>query len=204
MGDIVAVAGGIALAGVAATVASLVYLHLAPTGLSPVHNAVSHYGITAYRSGYRAATISFGIAGAALAVGVSDAVHGRGSRVVVGSLVVFAVGRFVISWFPMDAPGSPGTPTGHAHGLIAIVTFGSATIAAFRLGAALTGEVRWHSLAPVSTGLAWAMVACIVGMALGRASPGIRSWFGAVERGLYVAMIGWFIVVAVACAARLA
>ena len=60
-------AGVIALLALAVTVASLGYLHFAPTGLSPVRNAVSQYGITPFRGGYRVATLAFGAAGAALA-----------------------------------------------------------------------------------------------------------------------------------------
>jgi len=59
-----AAAGLIALLALAVTAASLGYLHLAPTGLSPVRNAVSQYGITPFRAGYRVATIAFGAAGA--------------------------------------------------------------------------------------------------------------------------------------------
>ena len=198
----VEVAGVIALAGVAGTVGSLAYLHVAPTGLSPVRNAVSQYGITKYRSGYRAATISLGIAGAALVVGIDSAVQGKGRAVLVALLVVFAVARLVISWFPMDEPGATRTSIGSAHGLIAIVTFGAATAAAFRLGSVLGQEARWHALAPVSTALGWAMLACLAGMFLGRVSPAIRDRFGLVERAFYVAMIGWATVFAVACAAQ--
>ena len=118
------VAGGVALVGVAIAIASLVYLYLAPTGMSPIHDAVSQYGISKYRAGYRAATMSLGIAGAALAFGVGDVVRGsKGANVAVALLVVFALGRLVISWFPMDEPGSARTSAGQAHGLIAIVTF---------------------------------------------------------------------------------
>jgi len=195
----VEIAGGVALASLVATVGSLVYLHVAPTGLSVIRNAVSQYGITKYRIGYRTATISFGVAGIALAVGIDGAIHGKGKTVVVGLLVVFAVGRLIISWFPMDEPGTPRTSTGSTHGIIAIVTFGSATAAAFRLGSVLAKGGTWHTLAPTSTGFGWAMIVCIVGMALGRASPAIRGRFGAIERGLYVCMIGWFTVFAVAC-----
>jgi hypothetical protein len=195
----VEVAGAVALVSLVATVGSLAYLHVAPTGLSPIRNAVSQFGITRYKAGYRAATISFGVAGIALAVGVGGAVHGNGKAVVVGFLVIFAIGRLIISWFPMDEPGTPRTSTGSAHGIIAIVTFGSATAAAFRLGSVLTRDGTWHTLAPTSTGFGWAMLVCILGMVLGRTSPSLHSRFGAVERGLYLAMIGWFAVFAVAC-----
>ena len=83
------VAGVIALAALAATVASLGYLHLAPTGLSPIRTAVSEYGITRFRAGYRAATIAFAVAGAALAVGIDRAVGSRASAVI-ALLAIFA------------------------------------------------------------------------------------------------------------------
>jgi len=97
-------AGIIALVALAATVASLVWLQLQPTKLSPIRDPVSQYGITGYRDGYRAATIAFGAAGLALAVGISQALGTRGLAAAI-LLVVFAITRAVISWFPMDAPG---------------------------------------------------------------------------------------------------
>jgi Protein of unknown function (DUF998) len=196
------VAGVIALLALAATVASLAYLHLAPTGLSPVRNAVSQYGITPYRAGYRAATIAFGVAGAALAVGIGRAVSGHGSGIVVLLLVIFALARGVISWFPMDSPGSELTATGRRHGLLAIAAFGSLTIAAFRLARLLSREVEWHSLAGASAALGIVMVVCLVAMGLSRALPAVRRSFGAIERGFYLAAIGWATLFAYACAAN--
>ena len=62
-GSTAKIAGVVSLAGLAGVIGSLGYLQLAPTGLSPAHAAVSQYGITEYRLGYRVATVSFGIAG---------------------------------------------------------------------------------------------------------------------------------------------
>jgi hypothetical protein len=198
-GSTTEIAGAVSLVGLAGVLASLGFLHLAPTGLSPLRNAVSQYGITEYRLGYRIATISFGVAGIALATGLHSALPAPGTSSVVTFLAVFAVGRLVISWFPMDAPGSPRTPTGRSHGLIAIATFASATIAAFRLGSVLRIESLWHSLAPVSTGLGVGMAACILLMFLSRSGPSGRRSFGAVERLFYLAAIAWFAVFSVAC-----
>ena len=135
----------VALVGLLATVASLVYLHLVPSGLSPLHNAVSQYGISAYRGGYRATTISFGVAGAALAVGVAAVDPGTRMGAVVALLVVFAIARLVISWAPMDVPGSRVTRTGMLHWLLAVAAFGSLTAAAFNLGGGLAHAGRWHA-----------------------------------------------------------
>lgn len=194
------VAGIVALAGLAVVVASLAYLHLAPTGLSPVRNPVSQYGITPYKAGYRVATIAFAAAGAALAIGIDQAIKARGSTTVVALLLVFAAARAVISWFPMDTPGTPRTSTGQVHGVLAIVAFGAATVAAFRLAVVLDRSETWHGLGPVSLVLGIAMAASIVGMMLARSNPAVRARFGAVERGFYVSAIAWFAVFSVACA----
>jgi hypothetical protein len=197
-----AAAGIVALVALAAVIGSLAYLHLAPTGLSPIRNAVSQYGITPYRSGYRVATIAFAAAGAALALAISHALPGTGrTRLVIAMLIVFAIARALISWFPMDEPGTPRTATGRRHGLLAIAAFAAATIAAFRLGSALAHGGRWHSLATVSTALGWAMLACLLAVALVRGAPALRERFGAIERGFYLAAIAWFAVFSVACVA---
>ena len=195
------VAGAIALAALAIVVASLGYLHLAPTGLSPVRNAVSQYGITRFRSGYRVATIAFAVAGGALAVGIARADGSRAAAVVV-ALAIFAVARAVISWFPMDAPGAARTQTGEIHGLLALAAFVPATFAAFRLATVLSSGTAWHALAPVSTALGALMAACLAGLALARSHPALRARFGAVERGFYALAIAWFAVFAVACVAN--
>jgi Protein of unknown function (DUF998) len=196
---VIVAAGVVALVALAAVVASLTYLHLEPTGLSPVHNAVSQYGISDFKVGYRAATIAFAVAGLALATGLHRELSGHGAKLVVLLLVLFALARAAISWFPMDAPGADRTSTGSMHGVLAIVAFGGATVAAFKLGSVLSNSVHWHSLGPVSVGLGWAMIACLLGMMLARSLPWARARFGAIERGFYAAAIGWFAVFAVAC-----
>jgi hypothetical protein len=194
-------AGAIALGALAIVIASLGYLHLAPTGLSPIHNAVSQYGITRFRAGYRVATLAFAAAGVALAVGLDRAAGSRAASVVV-LLAIFAAARAAISWFPMDAPGAARTTTGQTHGVLAIVAFTGATLAAFKLAGALSPMAGWHTLAHVSTALGVLMAVCLAGMALRRSYPPLRENFGAVERGFYVAAIAWFGVFAVACVAK--
>ena len=197
------VAGVIALAALAVVVGSLAYLHLAPTGLSPVHNAVSQYGISRFHSGYRVATIAFAASAVALAVGIERAVghDGRVAPVLV-LLGVFAAARAVISWFPMDEPGTPRTRTGRTHGLLAFAAFCSAAVAADRLGSALAGGgARWHDLSQTSTVLGAVMGVFLVRMWLCRTFPAPAARFGLIERGFYLAAIAWFAVFASACIA---
>jgi hypothetical protein len=196
-----AAAGIVSLLALAAVIASLGYLHQAPTGLSPVRNAVSQYGITPFRAGYRAATIAFAVSGLALAVGLAGKINGSGRVQVAGLLLIFAAARAAISWFPMDAPGAERTGTGRVHGRLALAAFGGATLAALRLANALTRQDVWRSLAPVSAGLGWLMLASLLAMAVPGYVPAARAWFGAIERVFYAAAIAWFAVFAYACAA---
>ena len=136
------IAGVIILIGLAVTVASLAWLHARRTGFSWVRNAVSEYGITPFRSGYRVATIAFGVAGLALAIGIDRAITGHGNAGVVALLVVFAAARGAISWFPMDAPAAPRTSTGVIHVLLASVAFLSIAGAAIWLGDILPNVTR--------------------------------------------------------------
>jgi hypothetical protein len=64
-------------------------------------------------------------------------------------LVVFAITRAVISWFPMDAPGTKWTRTGWTHFLLAFVAFAAVLAAASVLGAVLSHPGRWQALGPV-------------------------------------------------------
>ena len=193
-------AGIIALFGFAVTVASLVWLHLQPTKLSSARDPVSEYGITSFRAGYRVATISFAAAGLAVAAGISQALGGRALAVVI-LLVVFAITRAGISWFPMDPPGAKWTRTGWMHFVLAFAAFASVLAAASVLGAVLSHPGRWHALAPISTALGYAMTACLALFGLAQTVPPLRARFGAIERGFYLFAITWCAVFASACAA---
>ena len=119
-------------------IACLVYLHVAPTGYSPVRDPVSAYGVGSYARWYQAQTTCAGIAGILLAVALKHPAH------VVALLVVFGLARFAITQFPMDRQRVP-------HWLLAAVAFGTVTSAAIRLHYAL----GWAMLvALVVTGVA--------------------------------------------------
>jgi Protein of unknown function (DUF998) len=188
------------LAAAAVGLGAVVVLHVLPTGLSPMRNAVSQYGITRYRLGYRVQTIAFAVAASAAAVGLAEAAPGR-ARALIALLVIFALARLVISWFPMDEPGSAPTNTGRMHGLIAIVTFIVIALAAGRLGTVAKQVPGWTTLATVSSVIAWLMVASLVAMMVVRRSARVThstpTYFGAVERVFYLAIVAWFVLVGV-------
>jgi hypothetical protein len=195
------VAGVTCLAATAVGVGAMIVLHVLPTGLSPIRNAVSQYGITRYRLGYRVQTIAIGVAGVAAAVGLAKAAPGR-ARALIALILVFAIARFVISWFPMDEPGSEPTNHGRMHGILAIVTFLAIAIAAGRLGTVAQQVPGWSTLSTVSQVFAWLMVASLVAMMVVRrsavANRSTPSYFGAVERVFYLAIVGWLVLVGVA------
>jgi hypothetical protein len=187
-------AGAVVLVGTAVAVASLVVLHIVPPGLSPVRNAVSHYGITRYRAWYRALTISMAVAGFAAAVGLAIGLRGN-AGVVAALVVIFAISRAVISWFPMDEPDTPRTPTGSAHGILAIITFTAITLAALRLSQLLDRTGQWGSTAPALCGLAWFLIAGLAAMIFTGRVAQRKGFFGAAERGFYLGTLAWLAVV---------
>jgi len=175
------VAAALALAFTGACVGCLVYLHLAPTGYSPVRNAVSEYGVGAYARWYGLQATCTGLAAVCLAVAL------RSPRRVVVLLAVLAAARIAIGWFPTDTLASGRrTYRGGIHLLLALVAFTAAPWAAIALKHAEHGE-PW--LGRVMAALAVATMLSL--------RTSLRPWFGLVERGYYVAMLSWLTLVSV-------
>jgi hypothetical protein len=195
----VTVLGVIALIAVVVALGTLIYLHIAPTGLSPVVNAISQYGITRFSLGYRIVTIALGISGLAIAVGVSFGLPTQSTGLWVISLSVFGVARLIISWFVLDAPGDSRTMSGRNHDIISLITFVAMTTAAFLAEGPLAAEASWSSLAPVSVALGSAMGVFTVAALVFALVPRLRRIFGIAERLLYAAVIAWLAVFAIAC-----
>ncbi len=194
--EVFTVTGSIAIAGTASCLLTLVVLHVLPTGLSPLTNPVSQYGITSYRLGYRVQTIAMGIAAIAAAIGISK-LSIRGGPLVVVLLVIFGAARLAISWFPMDVPGAARTEPGRRHGVLALAAFGGATLAALRLGTDLSGSNVWVQARWPIAGLGIAMLVSLLSMGATRRSESMRHYFGLVERAFYAGTIGFLFVVAI-------
>ena len=124
-----------------------------------------------YRGGYRVATLAFALAGTALFWAVVQVgVPGRDS-IELGALGSFVLARAAISWFPMDAPGTPRTLVGRWHGLLAVAALVSIAVAAGNLG---------HRVAPAVLG-GFADTAHLLGPGLG-AVPALHADAGPVVR----------------------
>jgi hypothetical protein len=186
-------AAALIAAGLAAGIGALVVLHLAPTGLSAVRNAVSQYGISSYRSGYRVQTIGYAIAGIGAAIGVST-LPGP-VAITVALCLIFAAARALISWFPMDAPGSELTQTGRRHGLLAIAAFVGVGLAAWQFARLLNYDSVHPAIATASTIIATLMTVALVGMIVSRRAANAK-YFGLIERVFYLGMTAWLATVA--------
>jgi hypothetical protein len=166
------------LACTAGCVVCLVYLHLAPTGYSPVRNAVSEYGVGRYGLWYGLQATLAGIAAICLAVALGH------PSTVVTLLVVLGAARIAIGWFPTDAASEQPTRRGAVHLLFALVAFTAASWAAIALQPAEHGE-PW---------LGWLTAAFAIGVMISLRTS-LRAWFGLVERGYYAAMLAWLFLV---------
>ena len=182
------------VAGLVGGLGALVALHLAPTGLSALRNAVSQYGITSYRTGYRVQTIGYAIAGLGAAIGVST-LPGP-VAILAGLCLIFAAARALISWFPMDAPGAERTATGRRHGTLAAAAFVGAGLAAWQLAKLLRHDSLHPAIATTSTVLAAVMALTLIAMVISVRSAHHR-YFGLIERGFYLGMTAWLATVAV-------
>lgn len=178
-------------AGLAVGLVALVVLHALPTGLSPLRNAVSQYGISQYRAGYRVQTLAYASAGFGAAIGIATLPGSAG--IVVALCVVFAASRAVISWFPMDAPGAAPTRTGIRHGMLALAAFLAVGFACRQLVTLLHRDGIDPGIAAADRVLALLMAISLIAMALGRR----RKYFGGAERLFYLCMTAWLTSVAV-------
>jgi hypothetical protein len=194
------VVAGVALFAMVIALGVLVAAHLRRTGLSPLHNAVSQYGISSAAPLYRTQTLAMAVAAAALIVSGAMSLREGGIVEVATLLGVFAVTRAAISWYPMDVPGSPRSHVGTMHGILAASAFVSVGLAANRLSRILNSHhlVPWWSS---TSGLASVVMALtLVVMFASRLSPGVRRYFGLIERLFYLSCSAWLVAFAVACA----
>jgi hypothetical protein len=191
---VLVLAGAVTLGGCAVALMAFATMHALPSGLSPVRDPVSRYGISRLRLGYRVMTIGMAIAGVGALIGV-ERVLGARARVAVAGLAVFAAARAVISWVPMDDPAAGPSTTGRRHGLLAVLTFVALFVAAVRVSTALEGTHTWQSAGDAFTALDVVLGAALVAMAASRHSPALRSRFGLVERGYYLGAFAWLALV---------
>src|ERR1700722_16445232 len=191
-----AVFGALILLFIVISTGCLVYLHLLPTGLHPLRNAVSEYGAGRFRFWYQAMCVTQAIAAfltaAALATKVTPAPF-----VTDAALIVLGLARLIISQAPVIVTHGKHTATSRTHLVMAILIFGSAVVASTSFDIAMVNQVDWASV--LSTlhlfRLAIAFFALFTFLAV--AIPRGLRYVGTVERLLYVSIIGWFVTIGI-------
>jgi uncharacterized protein DUF998 len=156
-----------------------VYLHVAPTGYSPLRNAVSEYGVGRYAWGYRAQVTLAALAAICLAGALPSHPVEQ-----VTLLLVFAAARIAIAFFPTDLLDSREmTRAGRVHLLLAAVAFTA---------------ICWCMCVYAPRWLGYVATVGAVGTFLAlRRVPQLRPILGLLERVFYAATIAWFIVNAI-------
>jgi hypothetical protein len=190
------VSGAVALAAMLVAVVALVVVHVRERSLAWWRDPVSQYGISPSAVFYRIQTLSMAVAALALVIGLHSGLRRGGVGEVEVLLVIFALARGAISWFPMDVPGGDRTPTGRNHGVLAIAAFVSLALAANSLSravGALTMAQWWSSASHV---LSVVLAVALLGMLLARRVPWLHQHFGLVERTFYLTAIAWLVVTA--------
>jgi hypothetical protein len=190
-----AVLAALAAAAVAAGAVALVWVHFLPTGHRATVDAVSDYGASPYRLFYRTTVIALGLGALLLLIALA-----RGTDVPSGGLIwlgVYAATRVAIAFFPTDLEGKPVTAVGRVHLVLAAAAFAAIAFAAADLAPALRDEPGWGADGLIGA-LRWAVVITAVATLAARVVVQLRLVaFGLIERLLYVASIGFLIVVAV-------
>jgi hypothetical protein len=188
--------GVVAIVALAIGIGALVFLHVAPTGYSPVRDAVSDYGIGRFAWGYRTQVVAIGVAAAIEAGGfVHDGTAGTAG---IGWLVVYAVSRVAIAWAPTDLPDAQRTRTGRVHAILAIAAFTAIAVSTSSIPNDLRGVSSWDSWADPLNTLGTVVVVTAVATAIAIVVRPLRGVFGLVERLLYVASLAWLLTAAVA------
>jgi hypothetical membrane protein len=164
--------------------ASILLLHALPTGYNPIRNAVSDYGVGKYRVWHRVAVLSLAVCGFALAIASTGTIKPE-SDIVIGFLVVFAIARVIIPFFPTDLEGQTFTTRGRIHWALAIIAFASLAFAAgFYKGTVLDDAI--------GTVVVVAASLLIVSLVLHRRRK--IEILGLFERVFYFSMICWLLV----------
>jgi hypothetical protein len=172
---------------------SLTIVHFLPTGVSPIREAVSDYGVGKYKNFYRLAAFWLGAAALLMAIAFGKALFPKPTLTIM-ALLVFTAVRWAIIIFPTDLPDADETDVGKAHVTLATIAFVSITVAATFFPGQVNHDPSWHKYVP----LLWALAAAIAvtAIATGVTRSFAQQVFGLAERLLYVTMFAWLIAVA--------
>jgi hypothetical protein len=177
--------------------AALIVLHLLPTGYYPIRDAVSDYGVGPYRAWFWLQTVAGGLACLALAIALAR-LHPFTPVQVVVALIVTAVARFFIPFFPTDQGESRfQTLKGTIHMILAVLAFGGLVWAATGLWAILKHYPAWHGAKAFLIIVPWIMLGSVIAVVVAIVGPRLKPFFGTFERLFYLSSIAWLFVVSI-------
>lgn len=188
--------GALILLFVVISIGCLVYLHLLPTGLNPLRNAVSEYGAGRFRFWYQAMCVSQAITAfltaATLATKVTPAPFETDA-----ALIVLGLARLVISQAPVVVVHGKHKATSGAHIVMAVLIFGSAVVASTSFNRAIASNADWASVLSTLRLFKYTIVFFALLTFLAVAAPRALRYVGTVERLLYASIIGWFVTIGI-------
>jgi hypothetical protein len=176
---------------------ALIILHFMPTGYSPYHDAVSDYGIGAYRSWFWLQAAAGGLGCLFLGIALLRLQPFTPTSAAI-ALIVTAASRFLIPFFTTDQNGSRfQTVHGIIHMILAFLAFGGIIWAATSLWDTLQHYPAWQGEQTILSTLSWVMVVSVIALVLALKGPRLKRIFGIFERLFYVSSISWILVVAI-------
>jgi len=189
------------LAGVAVYVAIDVLLAFLRPGYSLLYNAESDYGRGPW---YWVMDINF-LLRCALSLAIATAVYraarpdGR-TRWGLALLVTWAICSGLLAFFADNPAGTPQTPSGVVHLVLAFIAFTCITIGAILISASLMSDPAWRPAAPVL--LAISVAGAVAYLLLGSAGKHHHAPGGLYERIFLGLELLWIVVAAIAIARR--
>jgi len=179
----------IGAAGLLTCIASLIALHILPTGFEPFADAVSNYALSSYGFLYRLQAFSSGVCGLCLLAWFADAglsLSGPG----IAALTIYSFSRLLIIFFPTDL-NPPRTVKGTIHMILAAGTFTGIAIATGSLTSSLRDIGAWSNIAPALNAAATLTEAAAVAFLVVVVIRPFRKILGLVERGIYLGTLLW-------------
>jgi hypothetical protein len=181
----VQVLGIVACACFAVAIGLLTRLHLQPTQMQAVRDAVSDYGTTRFHRNYRAMAVAMGVGAILLAIGLARETDAHA----LVWLWVYGASRIAISGFMTDRDPPPFTAEGRIHWLLAAAAFTAIALAA--------SNIEWSGDPNALDGIGRAVVLTAIATLATRVVAPLRPVFGLVERLLYVSSFAWLVVAAI-------
>jgi hypothetical protein len=173
-----------------ASFAVYIWLHITPSGYSPVSNAVSDYGvgktsklfvIYLWLNNIGSIAIAFAL------IGLSYIPH-----IIPILLLVLTLSRIGLSLFPTDLEGEKHTKRGYLHYFFAIILFGLSYYVIHHVTVVVAGREGRHHVVRFLEILSWLTTASLIGTVITMWKP-FRNIFGAIERVFILSTTFWFL-----------